>query len=67
MSSSFTAAEIRDLICRLERLERAQTQAESELAQQKGGKGYTRGDPRQRAAAVGPLTSQSFPSHLSGV
>lgn len=65
MSSSFTAAEIRDLICRLERLERAQaqTQAESELAQQKGGKGYTRGDPRQRAAAVGPLTSQTvFPA-----
>ena len=62
MSSPFSSSEIRDLISKLEKLERWQSEAESSASASKG-KGYSRGDPKARAAAARPaVTESSFPA-----
>ena len=63
MSFGFSAGAIRDLISQLERLEEAQLQAERSQTSQQPVGGYSRGDPRRRAAALGPLVSPTpFPA-----
>ena len=63
MSDSLTSSEIRNLINRLEHLEAARAQSEAESSNHPGGKGYTRGDPRQRAVAASTSTSPTvFPA-----
>ena len=62
MSSPFSSSEIRELISKLESLERWQSEVERS-ASSTGGKGYTRGDPKARAAAARPAQPEAvFPA-----
>ena len=61
MSCPFSAQELRDLITKLERLETWQKQAEASAGS--SSRGYTRGDPKARAKAAGPVLSKPvFPA-----
>lgn len=63
MSSPFSGAELRELITKLERLEKWHQDLEGPQSSQPSSKGYTRGDPKTRAAACGPLFEKpSFPA-----
>ena len=53
MSCPFTAAELSDLISKLESLQTWQAQLESSASSQPTPGGYTRGDPKARALAAG--------------
>ena len=62
MSSPFTAAELQDLISKLHRLEQWQRERE-QSPQSQPSQGYTRGDPKARAAASGALVPRlTFPA-----
>ena len=63
MSSPFSGAELRELIAKLERLEKWHQDLEGPPSGQPPAKGYTRGDPKTRAAACGPLSEKpGFPA-----
>ena len=62
MSSPFSSAELQDLISKLHRLEQWQREVESQRGNQPAKGGYTRGDPKARARAAGPVgAQQGFP------
>ena len=62
MSSPFSAAELQDLIAKLSRLEQWQRDLELQGRSQ-ASSAYTRGDPKARARAAGPVGSKrGFPA-----
>jgi len=65
MSCPFSALELRDLISKLEVLERWQSQEEEGRGAQASARGYKRGDCKGRAVAARlPVTKTEFPAIL---